>query len=506
MHDIPDISRNYIGVVIRVVILALSFLSCGLRVVNAASLANYDIVIIGGRVMDPETGLDKNGMNVGINGRTIAVVTAEPITGKTSINAAGLVVSPGFIDILSYDPNGYGAWYKVADGVTTNLAMHGGAVEPIKWYKKFERATPVNFGAGFFYNSARLSIGVNPYRSATTKEIERLVAKAEEALDQGELGLGMSLEYAPGTSVDEVEAMMIVARRFNVPIFFHVRYSTMEAPGTNIDALNEVIALAKKTGASIHVDHINSTGGTFSMAASLGLIKKAVEDGVDITACTYPYPFWATYLNSARFDDGWQKRFRITYGDLQIGGTTERLTEESFARYRKAGKLAVAYAIPEDDVTGAVSSPFVMIGSDGIMEPGNNNHPRSAGTFARALRVYVRENKTITLMEAINKMSLMPAKRLEPASAQMRKKGRLQPGMDADIVIFNPDTVTDTATVERPNSFSKGFEYVIVNGKIVKDPKGLRKKTRPGQGIRTERSGKSHGYEQAVAGMDEIGR
>ena len=473
--------------------LVLWLLFGGLGVVNAASPTNYDIVIVGGRVMDPETGLDKTGMNVGINGRTIAVVTTEPIIGKVEISAAGLVIAPGFIDILSYDPNEYGVWYKVADGVTTNLAMHGGAIEPLKWRKKFAGITPVNFGAGFFYNSARLSIGVNPYRPATTKEIERLVRMAQKALDEGGLGLGMSLEYAPGASQDEVEAMMTVAKRFNVPVFFHVRYSTMEAPGTNIDALNEVITLAGKIGASIHVDHINSTGGTFSMAASLELIKKAVEDGVDITACTYPYPFWATYLNSARFDDGWQKRFRITYNDLQIGGSAERLTKENFAKYRKAGKLAVAYAIPEDDVTQALSSPFVMLGSDGIMEPGNNNHPRAAGTFARTLRVYVREDKTITLMEAINKMSLMPAKRLEAASAQMRKKGRLQQGMDADVVIFNPDTVTDTATVERPNSFSKGFEYVIVNGRIVKDPRGLRKNTRPGQGIRTERSGKAVG-------------
>ncbi len=490
MDNMPGISRKYIGVVIRVVIIAVSFLPGGLGVVNAASPTTYDIAILGGRVMDPETGLDKTGMNVGIKGRTIAVVTTEPIIGKVEIRAEGMVVSPGFIDILSYDQNDYGVWYKVADGVTTNLAMHGGAIEPLKWYKRFAGRTPVNFGAGFFYNSARLSIGVGPYRSATTKEIERLVSKAEKALDQGALGLGMSLEYAPGTSKDEVETMMIVAKRFNVPIFFHVRYSTMEAPGTNIDALNEVVALAKKTGAAIHVDHINSTGGTFSMDASLGLIKKAVEDGVDVTACAYPYPFWATYLNSARFDDGWQKRFRITYSDLQIGGTAERLTEESFDRYRKAGKLAVAYAIPEDDVMRALVSPFVMIGSDGIMEPGNNNHPRSAGTFARVLRVYVREDKIITLMEAINKMSLMPAKRLEAASDQMRKKGRLQQGMDADIVIFNPDTVTDTATVERPNGFSKGFEYVIVNGKIVKDPEGFRKKIRPGQGIRAERGGK----------------
>lgn len=510
----PDISGKTHGFIMYAIIcITLSLLFGGFGapfmpvMVDAASPASYDIVILGGRVMDPETGLDKTGINVGIHGRTIAVVTEEPLVGKgkVEISAEGLVVAPGFIDILSYDPNGYGVWYKVADGVTTNLAMHGGAVEPLKWYKKFEGGTPVNFGAGFFYNSARLSIGVNPYRPATANEIKRLVRKAQKALEQGGLGIGMSLEYAPGTSNDEVEAMMTVAKHFNVPVFFHVRYSTMEAPGTNIDALNEVIALARKTGASIHVDHINSTGGTFSMAASLGLIKKAIEDGVDITACAYPYPFWATYLNSARFDDGWQKRFRITYSDLQIGGSAERLTEESFVRYRKAGKLAVAYAIPEDDVTQAISSPFVMLASDGIMEPGNNNHPRAAGTFARTLRVYVRERKTITLMEVINKMSLMPAKRLEAASSQMRKKGRLQQGMDADIVIFNPDTVTDTATVGRPNSFSEGFEYVIVNGKIVKDPNGIRKNTRPGKGLRTDMV-KAVGYIPASAGTDDESR
>lgn len=459
--------------------------------VYAEGAPEYDMVVLNGRVMDPETGMDRPGMNVGIKGAAIAVVTAEPLAGKgkMEINADGMAIAPGFIDVLSYDPNNYGVWYKVADGVTTNLAMHGGAVEPLKWYERFARqGSPINFGAGFFYNSARLRIGVRPYDPATARQIKRLVKMAEKALDEGGLGIGMSIEYSPGTSPDEVGAMMTVAKRFNVPVFFHVRYSTMEPPGTNIDALNEVIGLAKKTGASLHIDHINSTGGTFSMHESLDLIKRAAEDGLNITACAYPYPFWATYLNSARFDDGWQRRFRITYKDLQIGGSSERLTPESFDKYRRLGKLAIAYAIPEDDVTAALASPFVMLGSDGIIEPGNNNHPRASGTFARTLRVYVREKKTLTLMEAINKMTLMPAKRLEAESPQMKRKGRLQPGMDADVVVFNPDTVTDTSTVERPNSFSEGFAYVIVNGKIVKDPKGLHKDTRPGLGIRTGRA------------------
>ncbi|TAN61162.1 hypothetical protein EPN18_07200, partial [bacterium] len=355
---------------------------------------DYDIVILNARVIDPETKLDETGMNIAVRGVSIVAITHESIRGKIEIDAKGMVASPGFIDVLSYDPNQYGVWYKVADGVTTNLAMHGGAVYPKEWYASFERQkVPVNFGAGFFYNSARLGLEIGPYSGADEKQMAILKKTAEKALKNGALGIGMSLEYAPGTTKDEVRLMMEVARRYNVPVFFHVRYSTMEPPGTNIEALDEVIVLARETGAAIHIDHINSTGGTFSMGTSLEMLKKAADEGVSVTACVYPYDFWATYLNSARFDEGWQKRFRITFNDLQLGGSSERLTVKSFEKYKKLGKLAVAYAIPEDDVIAALRSPFVMIGSDGIIEPGNNNHPRSSGAFSRLIAKYVREKK-----------------------------------------------------------------------------------------------------------------
>ena len=205
---------------------------------------------------------------------------------------------------------------------------------------------------------------------------------------------------------------------------------------------------------------------------------------MSITACAYPYPYWASYLNSARFDKGWQKRFRITYGDLQIGGSDERLTEDSFSKYRNLGKLAVAYAIPEEDVVNALRSPLVMIGSDGIIEPGNNNHPRSAGAFTRTLAVYVRELRVLTLMDALEKMTIMQARLLESRVPAFRRKGRLQPGADADIVIFDPEKVNDRATVEQPNRYADGIEYLLVNGKIVKDKRGLKKNVRAGEAIR----------------------
>lgn len=450
-----------------------------------AEVAPYDLVILGGRVIDPETGLDETGLNVGVRAKSIETITRAPITGKKVINAAGLVVSPGFIDILSYDPNDYGVWFKLADGVTTNLSLHGGAVDMASWYKaNAQRGLPLNYGAAFFYGAARLALGIGRYEAASEEKLKRLVSMAEKAMEEGALAIGISIEYAPGITVDEIDAMGRVAKRFNVPVFYHVRYSDMELPGTNIDALNEVIDSAKKTGASIHIDHISSTGGTFSMKESVRMIEEARRGGCDITACAYPYPYWATYLNSARFDNGWQERFRITYKDLQIGGTTERLSAASFKKYRKTGKLAVAYAIPEDDVEGALRAPFVMVGSDAIMEPDNNNHPRAAGAFTRTIAVYARRKKVISLMEAIGKMTILPAKRLEAAAPAFKKKGRLQAGADADIVVFDYDAVTDTATVDRPNRYAEGVEYVIVNGTVVKEGKTFHKGVRAGEGLR----------------------
>ncbi|MDR7417831.1 MAG: amidohydrolase family protein [Armatimonadota bacterium] len=455
---------------------------------SAAAIAPpYDVVIRNGRVMDPDTGLDATGLLIGIRGTRIAAITRDALRGRLEIDAGGRVVAPGFIDILSYDPNPYGVWYKVADGVTTNLAMHGAAVDMRAWYRAYERSRPpVHFGGAFFYTAARTRVGVGRYAAASPAQIARLAILAEAALRDGALGISMSPEYVPGTSTAEIEAMMRVARRYDVPLSIHLRYSDMEPPGTNLEAINEILAAARKTSAAVHINHLNSTGGTFSMPQSLRLLDAARIEGLDITACVYPYTFWATYLNSARFDPGWQRRFRIGYADLQLAGSAERLTSASFARYRRQGKIAVAYAIPEEDVSTALRSPLVMIGSDAILEPGNNNHPRAAGTFARTLGVYVRERRVLTLMDALRKMTIMPARRLEARAPALRRKGRLQVGADADIVVFDPATVRDNATVERPNQFSDGISHVLVAGRIVKDPRGLQRDVRPGTAVRAE--------------------
>lgn len=454
---------------------------------NADVNQTYDIVIENGRVIDPETATDQENMNLGIIGNKVAAVTKEKLKGKKVIDATGLVVAPGFIDNLSYDPNPLGVWNKIADGVTTNNAMHGGTSTPIVWYDHYERdKPPLNFGASFFYTQARNTLKIGRYDGATPEQTKKMVAMAEKALNNGALGISFSLEYVPGITPDEVIPLMNLAYEYNVPVYFHGRYSDMEEPGTNVDTMNELIGYARSSGAAVHVDHINSTGGTFMMKESLGMMDKAIAEGLDMTACTYPYDYWGTYLNSARFDEGWQERFRIGYEDLQIAGTTERLTKESFAKYRKQGKLAVAYAIPKQDIVDSFNAPYVMIGSDAILEPGINNHPRASGTFARTIGLYVREQNVMSLSDAIAKLSLLPAQRLEKQVPAMKNKGRLSPGSDADIVVFDYKTISDRSTVERPDLPSAGIEYVLVGGQVVKDPNGLNRKVRVGKAIKSE--------------------
>jgi len=447
----------------------------------------YDTVIQNGRVINPETNLDREGLNVGIKDGVIGVVTSKPLQGTKVIDATGLVVAPGFIDNLSYDPNPVGVWTKIADGVTSNIAMHGGTTTPKAWYAHYERdMPPVHFGASFFSMQARNQFKLSRYANATPAQIQKMKEQAEEALNNGALGISFSLEYAPGTDADEVLALMEIAKKYNVPVYFHGRYSDVQEPGTETDTMKELIEYARISGAAVHIDHINSTGGTFDMDAALKMIEEARAQGLDITACTYAYDYWGTYLNSARFDEGWQERFLIDYNDLQIAGTTERLTAESFRKYKSEGKLAVAYAIPSEAVVKAFQAPYVMIGSDAILEPGYNNHPRASGNFARAVGLYVREQNVVPLIDMIDKLSTMPAQRLEKQAPALQKKGRIAKGMDADIVVFDYDTIGDRSTVENPELPSAGFEYVLVMGQLALENGEVNKKVRPGQPIRSE--------------------
>ncbi len=439
----------------------------------------YDLVVAGGRVIDPDSGYDRVA-DVGIDGERIVTISTQRLKGRTSIDATAKVVAPGFIDLLSYEPEDYGARFKVADGVTTNLGMHGINADAADFFARFTDNCVVHFGGAFDNPWIRSThFGIDTGEQASPTQIGEMSAMLAQQLADGWIGVDFEPEYAPGTSFAEMTSLALVAKAHDVPCFFHGRFS---AVGTNHQTLDEIIAVAKETGAAVHVEHIISTGGTFDMAGSLARVAEARRAGYDVTACMYPYDYWATYLGSTRFAPGWQERFNISYGDLQVAGTTERLTESTFRQYQQENKLAAAYAIPEEDVRTALRSDLVMIGSDAILTTGNN-HPRATGCFARTLGRYVRDEPVIDLVDALAKMTIMPARRLERRAPALRRKGRLQLGADADITVFDPATVIDRSTVENPAQASAGIDHVLILGQVVKTPDGVDESKKVGRPV-----------------------
>ncbi len=261
-----------------------------------------------------------------------------------------------------------------------------------------------------------------------------------------------------------------------------MRYAGLEEPNSCIAALEEVISAAAITGAPLHIVHITSLG--FSLTPDmLRMIKEGRSRGLDITVECYPYTATQTTIESAVYDEGWQEKFGISYGDLQWAENGERLTAESFAKYRKTGGMVIAHSIREEIVRSTIADSIVLIASDGMLT-GGKGHPRGTGTFARVLGKYVREEKLISLSGGLSKITLMPAKRLEEIAPVMKKKGRICVGADADITIFDPVQIIDQATYEEPAKYSRGIVYVLVNGTIVVKNSQLQDGIFPGRGVR----------------------
>lgn len=430
--------------------------------------------------MDPASGFDEE-TNVGVDGGLVTSFNTETLKGRHTIDASGLVVAPGFVDLLSYEPNDYGIWFKIGDGVTTNLGMHGLNATADEFFSLYAGKSPAHYGGAFRNPYARRNLGVPGIPdgdAATPGQIEDLAAQLAEEIDQGWIGVDFEPEYTPGIDAAEINALAAVAAARGLPTFFHGRYSDPDPPGTNTETIDEILDVARATGASVHVDHITSTGGTFEMAAIVEKLEAARAEGIDVTADFYPYDSWATNIDSARWNpdaDGttWQERFRIDYDDLQVAGTDERLDEVTFKQLQLNGDNPIITAvgsIPEEDIEVAMTTPWIMVASDGILAPGDNNHPRSSGCFAHTLGEYVREREVISLMDALGKMTILPAQRLEKAVPALRTKGRLQRGADADITVFDPDTVAGMGTIKEPSVMSTGIEWVLVDGTVVKTP------------------------------------
>jgi len=281
----------------------------------------------------------------------------------------------------------------------------------------------------------------------------------------------MGINYTPGATHWEIVEMFRVAAKYNAPMHVHLRYAGLIEPETGLNAIEEVIAAAAATGAPLHVVHITSMGLKYTPQL-IAMVEGTQRRGLDVTTECYPYTAASTHLQSAIFDPGWQEKLGIGFHELQWADSGERLTAETFEKYRKQGGVVVIHAIPEEAARTAVANPIVMIASDGMPITGAKVHPRGQGTFSRVLGHYVREEKALDLMTALRKMTLMPAQRLEKRAPAFKDKGRIRVGADADITVFDPERVIDKATYDEPLQYSEGIQFVLVNGTlVVKDGK-----------------------------------
>jgi N-acyl-D-aspartate/D-glutamate deacylase len=458
-------------------------LSTTLAMRGAGQGVSLDLVITNGRVMDPESGFDAV-QNVGIQNGKIVEITDKALEAKQIINATGLVVAPGFIDLHEHGQEPRNYRFQAHDGVTTSLELEGGTAEVAKWYAQREGKALINYGVSIGHIPVRTEVLTQTpplvsfeisrstaaeaaaHRAATPEEIKRMQELIDQGFRQGALAEGMGINYTPGASHWEIVEMFRVAAKYQAPVHVHLRYSGMLEPETGLNALEEAIAAATATGAPLHVVHVTSMG-LRSTPQLIAMVEGARERGVDVTTECYPYTAASTFLESAVFDPGWRERMEIDYKDLQWSATGERLTAESFAKYRKQGGTVVIYAIPEEATRAAVSNPMVMIASDGMIITGPKVHPRGQATFARVLGHYVREEQALDLMTALRKMTLLPAQRLERRAPLFQNKGRICVGADADITIFDPAKIIDKATFDEPLQYSGGITYVLVNGVTV---------------------------------------
>src|SRR5436309_8005342 len=417
---------------VLVAVLGGGVVSAGNRGAARLRGQEYDIVLAGGHVLDPETGLDAT-RHVGIQGGRIAAVTTELPAARETLDVRGLVVAPGFIDLHAHGQDSESYRYYAHDGVTTALELEIGTYPVAPWYTAREGRALINYGLTVGHPGARRALVLHDqslagaaavsdttrswtYGTLAPADLPRLYTLYVEGMSDGALGIGLGIAYTPGASREEILRMFLIAARHDVPCFVHLREGGRDpASGGSVAALDEVIADAAATGAALHVVHVTSMGQS-DTPLLLQLIGGARAHGVDVTTEAYPYTAASTSIQSAVFDRGWQDKMGIGYHDILYPPTGERLTRASFQRLRRTGAVVVFFLIPDSIVRLALGDSLVMVASDGISPHG---HPRLAGTHARVLGRYARDSSVLILMDAVRKMTLMPAQRLERAAPAM---------------------------------------------------------------------------------------
>lgn len=487
------------------------------------------LVIRGGRVVDAASGTDAIKDVVLVDGKISAVGTGLG-GGERVIEASGLVVAPGFIDLHAHGQSVPADRMQAFDGVTTTLDLEAGAMPVASWYERqAAQKRLLNYGASTNWAFARIGAmtGSNEEASleafgramrdrrwveavASEKEVEGILARLERGLDEGGIGIGILNAYAPGAGVQELAAVCQLAATHDVPTFTHVAYSSRIDPESAAEAYVRLIGYAGATGAHMHICHLNSSSGK-DVERCVRLIAQAQAQGLPITVEAYPYGTGSTVLAATFFSDPeFEARHGTGYDAVQrvAGGRRFENRQELLAaqaeepstlvlwhvldpdhneRDRALLDLSVLYpggAIASDSMPWVLADGSTYAGEEWPLPEEATSHPRSSGTFTRFLRQWVRERQAISLVDAIGKCTVIPAKILERSTPAMRNKGRLAPGADADIVVFDLETVTERAEFSAMNRPAEGVKHLFVHGEPVITEGRMNKDARPGKPVR----------------------
>ena len=430
-------------------------------------------VVKNGRVIDPYNNIDSK-LNIVIKDGKILEITPYEISGEKNIDATGLIVCPGFIDIHMHEDMYHNeedyldewiAKSMLNMGVTTCIGGNCGInlTEPLTYLDAVDRLKlPVNIGLMAGHTNIRECVVENSdkYNPIQTDDIKKIMYTAREYLEGGCFGISYGIRYVPGITELELIEVSKACKPENKIINAHVRDDAKNI----IWATKEFIKVGMKLDIPIQNSHIGSMGGYGQMKELLRLLDSVKSSGLDITSDCYPYYAFSTRIGETTYDDGFLERYNIDYDSIEISEGKykgQRCTKNIFEELRKNSPdtITVGHVMNEKDIDMAILHPNVMIASDGFLH-NEQGHPRAAGTFPRLIDKYVKTGK-LSLYDAINKMTTMQAKKLG-----LSNKGNLSKGSDADITIFSYDEIKDNATFDNPIKKPDGIKYVLIKGSV----------------------------------------